>query len=162
MKSESEERKVVFTDSYYTRHYLGKLPFLFGFLLTNVLLSFAAGRAILQMTGNKMKLTGTVKMNLVDPVNKVSLSMAKDVIDKLERGEWALVPAYDAIDGDGHFDAPPVARGGKQRKFQYKNKSLRLRRKNVPTEGNVYVTIGSGDKEAVSYTHLTLPTTPYV
>ena len=86
-------------------------------------------------------------MNLVDPINEISLSMAKDMIDQLDRGDWALVPAYDAIDGHGHFDPPPVRRGGKQKRFQYRNKNLRLRRKDVPSEGNVYVTIGTGDME---------------
>ena len=151
MKSESQESKVVFTDSYYTRHYLGKYNVArrVARLAVSNVLSFLLfpGRALLQMTSNRMKLTGTVKMNLVDPVNKVLLTMAKDTIDKLERGDWALVPVYDAIDGEGHFDPPPVGRGAKQKKFQYKNKSLRLRRKNVPSEGNVYVTIGAGDKE---------------
>ena len=75
--NDSQVHTVVYMDNYYTRH--------------------ALARACSDFTDNSMKVTGTVKMNLVDKVNKPSVIQATKDLEKLPRGSWILVQVYTAV-----------------------------------------------------------------
>ena len=47
-------------------------------------------------------------------------------------------------------------------KYTYYSRNISIRRSNVHVDGLEHRVTGEGDHGAVSYTHLTLPTTPYV
>ena len=74
---EATARTVVYMDNYYTRH--------------------ALARACSEFTDNAVKVTGTVKMNLVDKVNKLAVAQAVKDLEKKERGSWILVRVYTGV-----------------------------------------------------------------
>ena len=73
-----QKRRVVFIDSFYTRHQLGEV--------------------VKKLTDNKTKIYGTQKFNLIDATNRTYVKKAMSMVEKLERGSWALVRAYDKVD----------------------------------------------------------------
>ena len=70
-------KTVVYMDNYYTRH--------------------ALERACAKFKDSRMKVTGTVKLNLLDKVNKPSVSEAIARIEKLGHGSWILVQVFTAV-----------------------------------------------------------------
>ena len=78
----SQRDVVLFCDSFYTRHTLAYTMKAF--------------------TGGHVKTTGTVKLNLIDKVNKIGVLSALQEFQSTEwnRGDWLLVTAYDAVSHD--------------------------------------------------------------
>ena len=68
---------VVYMDNFYTRH--------------------ALARACGDFMDNAMKTTGTVKLNLVDKVNKPVVVQGIKNLEKQERGSWILVQVHNGI-----------------------------------------------------------------
>jgi hypothetical protein len=68
-------RRIFFTDNFYTSHRLSK--------------------ALKTFTDGEARLIGTIRMKTVDCTNRFHLFKAIDMIDRLPRGSWALVRAYD-------------------------------------------------------------------
>lgn len=111
-------RRVLHCDSFYTRH--------------------AFGRALSQLTEGSMKLTGTIKMNLVDALNKIQILLAKQLLADSPKGTWALVPAFDAVDPSVFFC--PV--------FQQRGRGRRTRRRLTAINHFCYEERGSGAKRS--------------
>ena len=68
---------IVYMDNFYTRHSLG--------------------RAIDEFTDGNIKITGTVRLNLVDKINKTNVTKAMKYLDGKPRGSWVLVKAFNAV-----------------------------------------------------------------
>jgi len=68
-------RRVFFTDNFYTSH--------------------RVGTALKKFTDGEARLIGTIRMNTVDCTNRYHLFKTIDMVDKMPRGSWALVRAYD-------------------------------------------------------------------
>ena len=67
----------IFMDSFYTRHALAEV--------------------VKKMTDNRCKITGIVKMNLVDSANKPNMKKAIQEIEPKPKGSWALVRAHNPV-----------------------------------------------------------------
>ena len=74
---ESMPQTVVYMDNFYTRHSLA--------------------RAIDEYTDGNIKVTGTVRLNLVDKVNKNNVTMAIKYLENKDRGSWVLVKAFTGV-----------------------------------------------------------------
>ena len=64
------------TDNFYTRHKLAQ--------------------QLIKVTDGEMKMIGTVRLNLVDGVNRVNIKEAQGKLKDSERGHWALCEVYNA------------------------------------------------------------------
>ena len=73
-----EEEKHIFSDNFYTSHKLSKL--------------------VLTTTDGKLKITGTCRFNKIDATNRTYVRKGLEMLDKMDRGSWILVRAYDMVE----------------------------------------------------------------
>ena len=99
---ESVPKTNVYMDNFYTRYSLGK--------------------AISDYTDGNTKITGTVRLNLIDKVNKGNVSKAVKEVDNQERGCWMLMKAYSAAI---HPDKKTQA--AKEKEKEYSKSLIRMK-----------------------------------
>jgi len=75
VRKSSGSKRLVVTDNFYTRHTLAV--------------------AVNKFTDGEVLMLGTVKLNLIDAVNKHNVVKALDMLKDASRGTWYLVAAYD-------------------------------------------------------------------
>jgi len=97
-KKDPKGKRNFFTDNYYTRH-----------VLANMTKTMSDGEA---------RLTGTVKYNLIDSVNRPMVDKAAKMVSKMERSSWVLVQAYDESSKDTSKTGRSASTGGHGRGHQ--------------------------------------------
>ena len=88
------------TDNFYTRHALGK--------------------QLLRLTDGEARLLGTVRMNVVDAVNRPAIKKGIECLQRSERGSWLLVHTLDKPTGRGE----EVTRAEKTGYILFKDKKV--------------------------------------
>ena len=90
---------VVFMDNFYTCHSLGQ--------------------ALKKMTDGEVRITGTCHLNYINKVNHIGVMKALALLEKEERGTWALIQAYDD-EGNEKLLEPPGQRKKRKKSAQSK------------------------------------------